>query len=155
MSECIEEARQENQQLKEENKKLKEACAMAVDWWLEEGKYLVEFGCPAWVFYCREPQPDTGKADGMGVDRRTLRETVAQLCHAQWAGWMEWMFEKVSLVLKEPPDPEYPETWIARWQRQMKTPYSYLSEQEKESDRREADKFIRLFQELTDKGQES
>ena len=33
---------------------MRKACAMAIDWWLEEGKNLVEFGCPAWVFYARE-----------------------------------------------------------------------------------------------------
>ena len=34
---------------------------------------------------------------------------------------------------------------VRRWARQMNTPYSELSEAEKESDRKEADKFLELL----------
>ena len=36
---------------------------------------------------------------------------------------------------------------IERWKHQMKTPYSKLSEEEKNSDRNEAEKFLALLKE--------
>jgi hypothetical protein len=38
-----------------------------------------------------------------------------------------------------------PKWAVDRWTRQMNTPYADLSEEEKESDRREGDKFLELF----------
>ena len=76
---------------------------------------------------------------------KSLREEMAELCHEQWSGWMKWMLEKVELKLKDAPDPNYPETWIERWKRQMNASFDELSEAEKESDRAEADKFLRLM----------
>jgi len=40
-----------------------------------------------------------------------------------------------------------PESYAIRWRRQMATPYSELSDAEKDSDRKEADKFIALLSE--------
>lgn len=62
-----------------------------------------------------------------------LREQFADLCHRQWTGWMEWMLDRLN-----------PES-IARWRRQMATKYCDLSEREKESDRKEADRFLALL----------
>lgn len=82
-----------------------------------------------------------------------MREKLADLCHKQWSGWMEYLFSKCH----EEVVPEYPSkktgalvipSWaVERWKRQMKTNYEKLSEEEKESDRKEADKFIKLFEE--------
>lgn len=69
-------------------------------------------------------------------------ECMAALCHDQWAGWMRWLFSKmdvhggVAIV---------PKTWYDRWMRQMQTPYYLLSHGEQESDRKEADKFVKLI----------
>jgi len=43
--------------------KMIKALEMSVEWWNEEGKYRVEFGAPAWVFYaneCLEKSKSTG-----------------------------------------------------------------------------------------------
>lgn len=65
-----------------------------------------------------------------------LRERLAALCHEQWSGWMRYLFEHCSLI---------PESFVIRWKRQMNTPYTELSEEEKESDRKEADRFLTLL----------
>lgn len=72
-----------------------------------------------------------------------MREQLANLCHRQWSNWVEYMFSKCiitaggGLVVS----PEL----VARWRRQMMTPYENLSPEEQESDRKEADKFIEIF----------
>lgn len=80
------------------------------------------------------------------------RERLAALEHDQWAHWTRYMltalglldeagvvsaevvrlfrFEPARLVL------------LQRWKRQIETPYADLSEQEKESDRKWADKVL-------------
>ena len=73
-----------------------------------------------------------------------MKEKIANLCHEQWAGWMQYLFSKGEFMDKDG-------TWVMpawaveRWQRQMNTPYEQLSEEEKNSDRTEADKFLALF----------
>lgn len=68
-----------------------------------------------------------------------VRERLAALCHDQWSGWMDHLFGKLDGSNRIP-------TWAShRWKTQMTTPYDKLSEEEKDSDRREADKFIALL----------
>jgi len=62
-----------------------------------------------------------------------LREMLAALEHDQWAHWTRYMLANLT-----------PEN-IERWKRQVETPYSELSEKEKDSDREWADK---VFEEL-------
>jgi hypothetical protein len=77
-----------------------------------------------------------------------VREQLADYAHAAWAGWMEYLFSKCapgtdgdefadgSLVI--PP-------WaVERWKRQAATAYTDLPEQEKESDRKEADRMLAI-----------
>jgi hypothetical protein len=70
-----------------------------------------------------------------------LREALAEYAHSAWAGWMEYMLPK----LENSTDPVERDYWIARWARQMKTPYASLTEKEKESDRAEADKMLAIL----------
>jgi uncharacterized coiled-coil protein SlyX len=71
-----------------------------------------------------------------------LRETLAELAHNQWVGWMEYLFSKskqVDCCVVIP-------AWAnERWHRQVATRYADLSEEEKDSDRSEADKFLAVF----------
>lgn len=50
-------------------------------------------------------------------------EKIAEREHEQWAHWTEYMLNNLT------------EENIARWREQIKTSYSDLSEEEKESDR--------------------
>ena len=75
---------------------------------------------------------------GIAIDDK--REVLAELAHAQWSGWMEYLFSKG--VLNEDGTWTMPAWAVERWKRQTETPYADLSFDEKESDRKEADKFL-------------
>ena len=62
-----------------------------------------------------------------------MRERAAALEHEQWSHWTAYMLDNLT-----------PEN-IERWRRQIKTPYSELSEKEKDSDRKWADKGIAIY----------
>lgn len=68
------------------------------------------------------------------------RETIAAVQHEIWAHWIRYHFrvsqKSASGTFIIPVDK------VKRWQRQMEMPYSELSEEEKESDRHQADKVI-------------
>ncbi len=72
-----------------------------------------------------------------------LRESLADLAHAQWSEWMVYLFSRTG----RNPDgtSTIPSTLVDRWQRQMMTPYADLPEHEKPSDRAEADKMIAVM----------
>lgn len=72
-----------------------------------------------------------------------IKERFAELCHKQWSGWMEYLFSKS--VNNDDGTVLIPSWAVERWKRQMNTDYSDLSEDEKESDRREAEKIINLM----------
>ena len=72
------------------------------------------------------------------------REKLADYAHAAWSGWMKYMFSKSTkdgsgLVM-------IPASLVERWTRQMNTPYTELPENEKESDRLEADRMIEIYE---------
>jgi hypothetical protein len=61
-----------------------------------------------------------------------LREELAALEHEQWMHWTKHQLAN--------PTPEN----VTRWERQCRTPYSALTEREKESDRVWADKVLEI-----------
>lgn len=71
------------------------------------------------------------------------REAIANLCHRQWSGWMRYLFEKCEE--NEDGTVTIPSWAVERWSRQMETEYVKLSEDEQNSDRKEAEKFITLM----------
>lgn len=73
-----------------------------------------------------------------------LQEQLAALAHEQWAGWMRYLFE--NSIEGDDGCVEIPASFVARWKRQMNTPYVDLPENEKESDRAEADKMLHVIQ---------
>lgn len=83
------------------------------------------YGPFADVFYERIPRDASEDPD--------LREELADLAHEQWSGWMKYMFEN------------WDDEHVARWERQMETPYSELSEEEQDSDRKEADRVLAVL----------
>lgn len=76
-------------------------------------------------------------------DRAVLRESLAAYAHDAWSGWMEYLFNRC-----EPSDSGQIPPWaVARWTRQMTTPYADLPEEEKASDRAEADRMLAIMDE--------
>lgn len=71
-----------------------------------------------------------------------MREELAALMHEIWSEWARYLFSQgavrsgMLLVSSEA---------TTRWSRQMKTTYAALSEEEKDGDRREADKVLKLL----------
>jgi hypothetical protein len=76
------------------------------------------------------------------IDASLLREKLAELAHDQWVGWMEYLFYKSKQVDGCVVIPAWANE---RWRRQVATRYADLSEEEKDSDRSEADKFLAVF----------
>ena len=64
-----------------------------------------------------------------------LLENLAELEHQQWAHWTEYMINHMT------------QENIAKWINQINTPYSELTEQEKESDRKWARKVLERIKE--------
>ncbi len=62
-----------------------------------------------------------------------VTEDAAKMAHDIWSGWMQYMF---TVTESDGMGGELiPSQLVKRWMRQMITPYSDLSEEEKESDR--------------------
>lgn len=72
-----------------------------------------------------------------------LREALSDVSHSIWSHWMRWMFS----VGKFNDDGTWtmPADKAERWQRQMNTPYAGLPENEKEGDREQADKIMKMI----------
>lgn len=79
-----------------------------------------------------ESKPDLG-----------MREKLAELAHEQWSGWMKYLFKQCTHPHGLCVIPDWAEEG---WQRQMNTAYHDLSQEEKDSDRTEADKFLAVLQ---------
>lgn len=96
------------------------------------------------LFNCRcleeEKRPSSNTLDSVVSEC----ERLAAYAHGAWSGWMKYMFEKSSR------DELYgwvmiPSALVERWTRQMNTDYEDLPEQEKESDRKEADRMLEII----------
>lgn len=75
-----------------------------------------------------------------------VREKLAEYAHGAWSGWMRYLFEKS--IKNDNGTVTIPEWAVARWQRQMNTSYAQLPEDEKESDRVEADEMLAIFRKV-------
>ncbi|MEY9607062.1 hypothetical protein ABIF74_011815 [Bradyrhizobium japonicum] len=73
-----------------------------------------------------------------------LVEELAALEHQRWAHWQKYVHEKGqrqsdgSVLL--------PADLVSRWERQMSTSYDDLSNEEKDSDREQVQKYLPLLQ---------
>jgi len=75
----------------------------------------------------------------------SLREQLAALAHEQWTGWMTYLFETARDGKNDDGTLTLPAWAVERWERQMATPYANLPEDEKESDRAEANRVLKLI----------
>ena len=72
-----------------------------------------------------------------------LVEKIAEQSHKSWSRWMKYLFSKGTMN----PDGSFSITpkSVIRWITQMNLPYEMLSEQEKEPDRFEAEKYLEIL----------
>jgi len=101
-----------------------------VNMWREEGVTCLQ--CARWEDRKLDPK---------------VVEVVAEQCHQQWARWTEHLLSKTGPSLNTETRWTINAEWIERWRRQINTSYADLSEDEKESDRREARKILRALEE--------
>lgn len=78
-------------------------------------------------------------------------EKGADLEHARWAKWQKYMFSKMNYTEQEIDGKivafyVLPADLWERWNRQIDTPYSALSEQEKDSDRKQTKEYLPLLE---------
>lgn len=79
------------------------------------------------------PQPDNTSEE--------LIEKLAAIEHERWADWQRWCHK---VLRGNNPSPEQGDI-LERWDRQIETPYSELSEAEKESDREQVQRYLPLI----------
>lgn len=69
-----------------------------------------------------------------------MKDTLATLEHERWSHWQQYMHSKAS---KQPDGSMIvPAELVERWERQMSTDFDELSESEKDSDRKQVDRYI-------------
>ena len=72
-----------------------------------------------------------------------MHEEMAAEIHEAWSGWMRYLFSKCET--RDDGSIVIPAESVARWSRQMVTPYADLSESEKDSDRAEVARCLRTM----------
>lgn len=77
------------------------------------------------------------------LEKFMMREQLAKLCHQQWSNWMKYLFNNCER--NKSSEMVIPKWAVDRWKRQMNTEYEDLSESEKNLDRNEADKIIKII----------
>lgn len=86
------------------------------------------------------------EADRLTAWHTAARERLAALAHERWSHWMNYLFSRGVFT----PDGEciLRAGDVERWQRQCRTSYAELPEEEKASDRVEAEKYLVEFGKL-------
>jgi hypothetical protein len=78
-----------------------------------------------------------------------LMEHLASVEHERWSHWQRYMHGK---AIKRPDGSLLvPPELVKQWERQFLTPYSELSEKEKESDREQVRKYLPIIAEALSK----
>lgn len=76
-------------------------------------------------------------------------EEGARLEHSRWAGWQRYLHSKcLEMNFEGKKYVYFPVELYDRWEKQIETSYFELSEEEKESDRKEVRKYLPLIQSL-------
>lgn len=75
-------------------------------------------------------------------DKDELIERLADIEHQRWADWQRWCH---TILRDNNPSPEQGDI-LERWDRQIETPYSELSEKEKQSDREQVMRYLPIIE---------
>lgn len=85
------------------------------------------------------------------MSKEELIEALADKEHESWAGWMDYLLESAAIsTSQDVTSLSFPTERVEHWRRQIKTPYAELSEQEKESDRKEVRKILPIIEKYID-----
>lgn len=83
-----------------------------------------------------------------------LKEKLAEIEHQRWADWQKYV-HSICKTVEFPKVPDLcegdliiPKALVEQWKRQIDTSYKNLTEEEKNSDRREVDKYFPLILDL-------
>lgn len=82
--------------------------------------------------------------------REEFVEKGADMEHERWAGWQKYLHSHC--VRDSMGNLIIPAKSVRRWEQQILTPYSDLSEAEKESDRKEVRKYLPFIESLIERG---
>lgn len=79
----------------------------------------------------------------LGLRLEALTEALAAIEHERWAHWQAYVHSQG--VRKPDGRLVLPAELVARWERQIATPYTSLSENEKKSDRDQVARYLPLI----------
>jgi len=82
----------------------------------------------------------------MSKEIKEFIEKGANLEHQRWAKWQEYLHSKC--IKNKDGSLTIPIEFVKHWESQIVSPYSDLSEREKESDRKEVIKYLPLINQL-------
>jgi glutathione S-transferase len=79
---------------------------------------------------------------------RELREKLAAIEHERWSHWQAWFFSQCEQMMTgaDKIGLKVPQGYVDHLQKQIDTHYQQLSEQEKESDREQVDRYWPLIE---------
>lgn len=80
----------------------------------------------------------------MEHENKILLEQLANLAHEQWSGWLMHLFSKGKF--NKDGTWTMPSWAVSRWTKQMNTKYCDLTQEEQDSDRAEAGKFLLIVE---------
>jgi len=72
-----------------------------------------------------------------------LLDTLAAIEHERWSHWQRYMHSKA--IQRSDGSLLVPAELVGQWERQIETPFEQLSEQEKDSDREQVQKYLPLI----------
>lgn len=98
-------------------------------------KRIKKFFKKPWIFYQKL---------GYQAVELNLLEILSSLEHNQWASWMKYMFKQAIPNLDG--SITFSVDQVNRWNRQILTPYSFLDEKEKKTDREWAKKVLSIVE---------
>jgi len=79
---------------------------------------------------------------------KELREKLAEIEHQRWADWQRYCHSRGERTNNGEGDLIIPKHFVDGWEKQIETPYSELSEKEKDSDREQVDRYWYLIEEV-------
>jgi len=80
----------------------------------------------------------------LGKNINIEKERLAAYAHGAWSGWMRYLFGKCEF--NKDGSATIPKWAVERWLRQSQAPYKDMPEEEKESDREEAEQMLNLME---------